>query len=216
MSEEVSKKIQEFFSQFKVRRYEKGQIIVFPDDDPQYIFYIVSGVVRMYDISYRGDEVVVNIFKPPAFFPMSWAINKTHNEYFYQAAGKVEMRLADPDKTIAFVKDNPDVLFDLMSRVYSGTDGMMRRMVHLMSGSAKGRLMYEILIECRRFGDNKLDGMCMITITETELATRAGLSRETVSREMRKLVSDNLLTIKGSTLTISNIHAFESKIDTLV
>lgn len=212
MSDSINQKIEDFFSQYKIRRYDKGQIMVFPGDDPKYIFYLVSGVVRKYDVSYRGDEIVVNIFKPPAFFPMSWAINKTPNEYFYQAALSVEVRLADPDETVEFVKANPDVLFDLMGRVYRGTDGMLQRIVHLMGGSAKGRLMYEMLIECRRFGDIKPDGTCLITITETELAARSGLSRETVSREVHKLVSENLLSIKAGKITISNMSAFEDKL----
>ena len=209
---DTNQKIKDFFSQYKIRRYDKGQIMIFPGDDPQHIFYIVSGVVRMYDVSYRGDEIVVNIFKSPAFLPMSWAINKTPNEYFYQAAGPVEVRLAEPDEVLTFVKENPDILYDLMSRVYRGTDAMLQRIVHLMGGSAKGRLMYEILIECRRFGENKPDGISIISITETELAARAGLSRETVSREMRKLIAEQLLTIKSGTITVKNMSAFEDKL----
>lgn len=216
MNADLQEKIDKFFSQFPHRHYDKGQIMVFPGDDPQHIFYMIKGVVRMYDISYRGDEIVINVFKPPAFFPMSWAINKTKNEYFIQAADIVEVRLADPDLTVEFIKKNPEVLYNLLSRVYSGTDGVLRRMVHLMSGSAKGRLMYEILIECRRFGKVLPDKSCPLNITETELSTRAGLSRETVSREMRKLITDKLVTIKGGVLTVLNMENFEVKIGKIV
>lgn len=210
--DEIGKKVAGFFEQHKPRRYDKGQVMIFAGDDPSYIFYLKEGTVRMYDVSYRGDEIVVNIFRPGTFFPMSWAINRRENPYFYQAFTPVEVYLANPDDVVTFVKENPDVLFNLLSRVYIGMDGLLQRMVHLMGGSAKGRLMYEILIECRRFGEYGPDGRCVITITETELAARAGLSRETVSRETRKLIDENLLTIGTGKITIPKMGDFEHKL----
>lgn len=212
MAEDIHKKVEEFFSQYRSRRYDKGQVMIFAGDEPQYIYFIKKGVVRMYDVSYRGDEIVVNVFRPGAFFPMSWAINRPPNEYFYQAAEPVEVCLANPDETVQFLRDNPDVLFNLLSRVYIGTDSLIRRMVHVMGGSAKGRLMYEILTECQRFGKRQPNGSCMITITETELAARTGLSRETVSREVRKLIDEELLTIGGGKITIQNMEHFEARL----
>ena len=85
MSTDIEAKVHVAFSAFPKREYPKGQILVFADESPENIFYIVEGQVRKYDVSYRGDEVVINIFKPPAYFPMSWAINRTPNKYFYKA-----------------------------------------------------------------------------------------------------------------------------------
>lgn len=201
----VTQKVDDFFSQFKARQFDKGQIIIFAGDEPQYVYFLVKGLIRQYDLSYRGDELVVNVFKPGAFFPMSWAVNRTPNMFFYQAAETVEVRLADPDKVVQFIKQNPDVLFDLLSRVYKGTDGILGRMVGLMAGNAKNRLMYEISTQCRRFGEKQSDGNYVIKITETELAARAGLSRETVSREMTKLIKDGALSLDHGDIIVKNL-----------
>jgi len=112
----------------------------------------LSGKVTQYDISYRGDEIVINIFKAPAFFPMAWAINKTENKYFFKVEDKSIIRVAPPEEVVFFLKQNPEVMFNLLSRVYRGIEGILARTVHLMAGSARSRLMYELLIECRRFG----------------------------------------------------------------
>src|SRR3954471_21801939 len=84
MTDTLAEKIHQYFSKYPKRTYPKGQFLIFADEDPEYIFYMLSGRVRKYDISYRGDEVVVNVFKPPAFFPMSWAVNGTHNLFFFK------------------------------------------------------------------------------------------------------------------------------------
>lgn len=206
----VSKKIDEFFSQYNVREYRKGQILVFAQEEPRYVFQLVEGNVRQYDISAHGDEIVVNIFKPRAFFPMSWAINKTPNTYFYETTSTVKLRQADPEKTVEFLRANPDVLFDLLSRVYRGTDGLLGRMAHLMGGSATARVVYELVISCERFGEKDTKTGYVIPINESTLATLTGLSRETVNREVRKLAVRKLVEPGRTGIRIHNLDNLRS------
>lgn len=215
MSKDISDKIEAFFNNYRPRKYAKGQILILNGDDTTYVYHLIDGRVKQYDVTYRGDEIILNVFKPPAFFPMSLAINKVPNPYIYEAETDIEIRQAPAGEVVTFLKENPDVLFDLLSRVYKGVDGLLGRMTHLMASSAKGRLMYELLIACRRFGTEN-DGSCSMTINEKELAARAGLSRETVSREMNKLIKDKLATLQAGTVTIPDLSAFEEKLGKVI
>ncbi len=212
MTSPVVTKINDYFSKFPKRSYPKGQILVFADESPGHIFYMVKGAVRKYDISYRGDEVVVNLFKPPAFFPMSWAINRTPNKYFYKTETETELHVAPAGDALQFIKDNPDVMLDLLSRIYRGMDGLSGRIVHLMSGSAESRLLYELIIECRRFGEKNKDGGYFLSTSEIDLAARSGLSRETVSREIRKVKDDGLVSVSSKGILVKDLSALEEKI----
>lgn len=212
MASAVAEKVKEHFSKYPKRSYPKGQILVFADESPEHIFYIVKGSVRKYDVSYRGDEVVVNIFKPFAFFPMSWAINHTPNKYFYKTETDTELHVIPVDEALAFVKDNPDVAMDLLSRIYRGMDGLLGRVVHLMSGSAKSRLLYELIIESRRSGKKNADGGYLLETTEVDLAARSGLSRETVSREIHKIKAEKLVSVTPKGITLTSLAALEKKI----
>lgn len=205
MESDVSRKVDAEFSQYPSRSYPKGQILVFADENPEHIFYITSGRVRKYDVSYRGDEVIVNVFKPPAFFPMSWAINRTPNKYFYKTEEPTELHVVPVDKALEFLQSNPDVMFDLLSRIYRGMDGLLGRMVHLMSGTAKSRLIYELIIECRRFGQKDSKAGYALHLNEGDLAARSGLSRETISRELQKLKKDGNVRLEGKTIHIKDI-----------
>lgn len=213
MASVVAAKVDKFFSKYPKRSYPKGQILVFADESPEHIYYIVKGSVRKYDVSYRGDEVVLNVFKPPAFFPMSWAINNSPNKYFYKAETDTELHIVPTAEALIFIKDNPDVMLDLLSRLYKGMDGLLGRMVHLMSGSAKSRLLYELVIESRRFGKKNSDGGIQLSVSEGDLAGRTGLSRETVSREIHKLKNQDLVSLKHSGIIVKDIAAIEEIID---
>jgi len=208
----VQEKVASFFRQYPLRRYDRQQMLVYAADAPAGVFYIVEGQVRQYDISSQGDEIVVNVFKPGAFFPMAWAINASPNRYFYESSTAVTAHLAPAKDAVAFLKANPDVMFDLLSRVYSGTDGMQRRMAHLMGGTAETRVAFELLVECKRFGEQRPDGGCVISIHEEELARRAGLSRETVNRELSKLKQAGLLAVSHKNLLITNMPQLEAQL----
>lgn len=212
MTKEVASKVESFFANYRARSYPKGQILIMSGDETGYVYYLLSGSVKQYDVTYRGEEVILNIFKPPAFFPMSLAINKVANPYIYEADSPVQLRLAPANEVVAFIKDNPDVMFDLLSRVYRGTDGLLGRMAHLMGSSAKSRLIYELLLEGRRFGKPASDGSCKVKITEKDLGSRAGLSRETVSRELGKLKKEKLVTTSQKDINITNVAALEKKL----
>jgi len=212
MTATVAEKIDGYFSKFPHRSYPKGQILVFADESPEHIFYLVKGRVRKYDISYRGEEVIVNLFKPPAFFPMSWAINRTTNKYYYKTEVETELHVVPVDAALDFLKANPDVMLDLLGRIYRGMDGLLGKMVHLMSGTAKSRIIYDLIIEGHRFGEKRDDGSIVLNINEVDLASRSGLSRETVSRQMHNIKDHGWVSIGNKNIVIKDMGALEKSL----
>lgn len=212
MNQKILDKLFDHFANCETKLYKKGEIIVFANQNPKGIFWLNEGLVEQYDITPEGNRVIVNIFKPLAFFPMSWAINKTENTYFYAALTDVELKIGDADKAVAFLQANPDVLFDLLSRVYKGTDALLRRLVLAASGIAASRLVYELLIEAYRFGQKVDAEKHLVTIKQNALAARSGLARETVSRELHKLVASDSISLSKEGIII-NTKKLEQKLD---
>lgn len=211
MNEQIHTKVDNFFKQFKHQVYKKGEVLIRVDDDPDGVFYLTSGTVKEYAISKKGEELVINVFKPISFFPMSWAINQTPNVYYFEALEDVEIWKAPRDKVVEFIKQNPDILFDLMSRVYKGTDGMLMRMIYLMSGEAYTRVVTELLISAKRFG--KTNGKNIeLHLSEKDLASQTGMARETVSREIKILKDRGLVSFSKGLLSINNIMELEDEL----
>ena len=212
MDQIVASKIEKFFDTYKVRHYTKGQILLLAGDKPHDIFYLTSGKVKEYDVTYRGDEIILNVFKPYAFFPMSRAFSDSPVNYVFEAETDVEIRQAPIAETLEFFTANPDVVLDLLTRLYSGVEGLLGRMSYLMAGSAKGRLLYELVIEARRFGTLQNDGSCVLAITEKDMGARAGLSRETVSRIIHTLKESGLVVIRSKDILIRNLLELEQSL----
>ena len=212
MDASIVRIIEEFFKRYPMRKYGKGQILIFSGEGGDVVYNLVSGRVKQYDVTYRGDEIILNVFKPPAFFPMWLAINHSQNAYIFEAETEIVVHQAPSSAVIQFLQANPSVLFDLLSRVYIGVDGLLGRMVHLMAGSAKARLIYELLVACRRFGEKDDNGEWVLVMSESDLGARAGLSRETVSREMKKLVIQDLGRVNRGKIIVDDIAKLEIKL----
>jgi CRP-like cAMP-binding protein len=206
---DVSQKISNFFTTYPLRTFEKRQILLRPDDMLPSVFYITEGRVSQYDITPTGNEVVVNVFKPGVFFPMSWAINKTPNHYFFEASTPVSAHVVPADDAVQFLKDNPDVTFDLLARVYRGVDGVLRRMAHLMGGDARSRLLYELLNAANRFGESQKDGSVLVPLKEGDLARHSGLARETVNRTMQSLKTAELIDVTQNGIAIKDMSQID-------
>lgn len=214
MSNDIKQKVATFFEEYPLRTFEKRQIMLRPEEDLPGVWFLIEGRVSQYDITPTGNEVVVNVFKPGAFFPMSSAINSTPNQYFFEASTKVTVRQAPAADAVRFLQDNPDILFDLLARVYKGVDGVLRRMAHLMGGDAQSRLLFELLNAAYRFGEPQPDGSLHIKLTETDLARHSGLARETVSRTLKHLKTAGLVELNASGITVADTRKLEAMLGT--
>ncbi len=214
MDEESKKSIDTFYKSYPLKKLDKDEVVIQPETELTSVFYLVEGVVSQYDISSSGNDIIVNVFKPGAFFPMSTAINHTPNYYVFEALTPVSLRVAPAEKVVEFVKGNPEVLFDLLSRVYRGTDGLLRRMAHLMGGSARTRVIFELINATYRFGVRQANGAMLTPLTENDIAKRSGLSRETVSRMIRGLKDNGHVQVQSTGLLILDIDALQELLGT--
>jgi len=212
MDVQILSKIQTHFASSNSIEYAKGHILALPHQEFEGVYFLREGAVEQYDITPEGNKIVVNIFKPPAFFPMSWAINKTTNTYFFEALTNITVQRASAESTVEFLRTNPDVTFDLLSRVYRGTDALLRRLAVTASGIAANRLIFELIIEAYRFGTQLDNEQRKVVIKQTVLASRSGLARETVSRELRKLETEQVVHQAKDGLVL-NMKQLEAKLD---
>lgn len=199
---DVQQKVQQFFDSGVRRHLSTGELLLFPEmEKPAPISYIVKGRILQYDINDEGNRSIVNIYKQGAFFPLPVAINNASIEYFFEADGDVEIRQMSATGVRDFLRQEPDVMYDVLSRMYRGLDGLLGRMTQLLSGDAKSRILYELYILRQRFGTTVSDGV-EVSVTAGRLAEMTGLTRETVSRTLKLLQHSGVVRLRRGVVTI--------------
>lgn len=201
-----------FFSKYSIYSYTKGQVIIWEDTAPEHIIYLVSGNVGQYSISKSGKKVCLNIYKNPAFFPMSIALLDQENIYSFEALTDVRCRLAPPVDVLEFLNKNPEVSLDLLTRLCSGMDFLLRRVTELTLGTARSQIALELLVCAYRFGEHRGNGTYLLNIKTTELASRTGIARETISRELKKMHNENLIQKNGQKILVRDTHTLKQNL----
>lgn len=212
MNSTTIKALSIFFSRYPLRHYKKGHILIKPGEDIRYAHLLVEGKVKVYDVSYRGDEIIITNRIPPAIFPMAFVLNSAPTRYVYEASTDIAIRRAPTEDVRAYLDSHPKIVLELLANLYMIFDGVLERMVHYITSNAKHRLIYTIISECKEFGTLLEDDTYRIDVNETDLASRAGLSRETVSREARSLKRARHLEVHRNFMIVRNIHELEQYI----
>lgn len=182
-----SEKVHEFFARYPLRTYPKGHILLMPGDHVDYGFFLVRGTAKAYTLSYKGDQVVLNNFTSGTFFPASAIINSTPNLYYYQITTDAEAHMAPQEDILNFMKKDSELLLAFLGQSHLALERSAHKMHRLMSGNARDLIIFDLLAEARSNSKLDADGHYVVTISEHELGARAGLTRETVSREINKL-----------------------------
>src|SRR5664279_4179226 len=154
-----TKEFENFYKQFTVRDYKKGEMLIRADDDPQGIFCLTKGYVRQYTISKTGLELTLHILKPISYFPMVWAINGTPNVYYFEALTPVEVGRAPRDQVVNFIKDKPTIIFELLSVLIEDYAESLTRIEHLVFSDAYRRVISVLLYIAKHFGEESDEGI---------------------------------------------------------
>lgn len=209
MTPTTTNAIDTFYSRYPLKRYKKGHIFILPGEAVEHAYLLVEGKIKVYDVSYRGDEIIITNRIPPAIFPISFIVNSAPTRYIYEASTDIVIRQAPTEDMRAFLDTHPKIVLDLLSNIYTILDSVLERMVHYIASNAKSRLIYAIISECKEFGTLGEDNVYRIDVNEKELGSRAGLSRETVSREARTLKRMKILEVHHNYMLVHNFEELE-------
>jgi CRP-like cAMP-binding protein len=212
MNMPASKIISSFFEHYMPSRYSKGQILLLQGEESGYIYYLLEGYVKVYTISYRGDEVILHIHRARDFFPISHAINPTRNKYIYEADSDILVHKAPVADVKKLLEEQPQIALELLKRSYDYINDFLDKQSLLMAGSARSKLIYELIIQCEHFSGKDHNNHYTLDIHEGELAARIGLSRETINREVHKLKKETLLILNNHTIIVPNVDVLKQKL----
>jgi CRP-like cAMP-binding protein len=207
MDGDLKNKLDNFFANAKKFNYKKGEVIIRADDEPAGVYYISEGYVRSYSLTEDGRELTLNIFKPGSYFPMTWAIADIQNSFFYEAMTTLEVSRLPKTEIVDLVKNDNKLLYDLTRRLLIGLNGLVVRMEYLFMGSAYNKVASSILLLARRFGEESKDGLIIrLHFTHQDIASLAGITRETATLEIQNLEKNGLITRENRLIIVKDIE----------
>ena len=208
----LQEKLDCFFQQYKLLTYKKRSMILNSNDTPSSVFYIKSGYIRVYRISEEGEELTLAILKSHDFFPLTYGLKGSKNNYYLEAITPLEIWKAPQEQFLHFIKDEPELYFELTSRILVRFDSVLARMEHLIFSNAYTKVATTLLMCAKGLGEENGDEIIVkVPLTHKDIATMIGITRETTSLEMKKLERKGYITRNGKYLIIKNYKLLEEE-----
>lgn len=185
------KAYQAFLEKYPVKKFSKGQPILEQGEKPQTGYVVKEGFVKTFDISPTGESLPLSFDHKYEILPIAWMFSHVSTApYFYEAFTDCELWCVPREDFVNFLKDNANsqfLIFDFFINRYVVTQQM--KMLSLEQAKATDKILYLLKFLTMRFGGGQQEGIVDIDVplTQQDIASSAGLTRETASIELKRL-----------------------------
>lgn len=193
--------------------YTADEQIIDRDSDSRDVYFIARGRVRVVNYSYSGREVSYDDIEEGGVFGELAAIDDEPRSANVVALAPTTVASLSPGQFREFLRENPDFAFCIMRRLVSIIRGSTDRIMDLATLGAYNRVYGEILRLARAC--EKDDGSAAITPVpvHSDVASRAGTTRETVARALSDLARKDIAKREGNAFVVKDIWALEEIVE---
>lgn len=173
-----------------VKRFSKGEVVLYQGEVPRHFYMVKSGVVKVYGITASGEERIATFEIEGEFFPTSWMMRKTPGTvFFYEAFTDAELYIIDQDNFTNFTKQNVQALTWLVQYFADAYVGSLMQISALEHAKASEKVLHTLYYLVLRYGKKITPKVTRIQLqlTHQDFANLVGLTRETTALELSKL-----------------------------
>jgi CRP/FNR family cyclic AMP-dependent transcriptional regulator len=198
--------ITSLFSESILRHFKKDEVIVQGDEEPAGVFFIQSGYVKAYSISQLGQQNLLLIHGANEIMPLPWALDGAQKlGIFYKAMSSITVRRTSKDRLRAAMGSDSWLTEQIMRQLVNTFTVYAQRIQNLGYRQPRERVIACLLDLATRFGQHhKLGIMIEVPITHQDIADSINTTRETASRALELLSSEDLVTQEGHLFIIKD------------
>lgn len=207
-----SQKLKAFFASSRPIFYKKGDIVLRVGETKSAAFYLRNGYIKDSSFSKDGREFTLFIFKPGDIFSYNWIYNKVPNIHSFKAMTDCVVIEKTREELLSFLQENSDVQFMISQNIVSRLHGLMQRIENLAFGTAAQKVCSIFVILAERFGRESKKGIYIsLALTQQDISELIGLTRETTSIEIKKLINKRLIVRTSQNYIVTNIKSLNNQ-----
>lgn len=181
------------------RRFNRKAIVIRPEAEPDWIYYVVEGKLRLYMLDSTGKEFTINFLEAGDLFP-------GHTRCFGEALTDVAVLTLSRQAFGRLVEDRPEVYARLVPLLGNSLRTAFDIIEGLVFKACSSRLAWFLLSEAELRGTSSQQGVLIEMPLHTEhIGTRIGATRQTTSMLLNDLERKGVLQRQRSRWLITDI-----------
>ena len=192
---------------------KRGDVLFRKGDEGQALYLIIQGKIKISVTSRLGDEVILAIMSDGDFFGEMALLDGLPRSADAVANEDTNLLVLRRTEFLSFIMRNEtaamSILFALSHRLRKADD-FLADTCFLNIGS---RLAKKLLELGETHGQQEGDTIQIkLILTQSELASMVGATRESINKELRKLRDKGLVTKQGRMLQIHNLERLKRRV----
>lgn len=181
-------------------KYPKGQIIFSTGQRTNEIYFIKSGLVKIYRTTSDGRQVSVALRYPGDFIGLAEVLsNLNEREYSAEAMDRVSILIICKDSFKKMLAEMPEFSEKLIRLMSDRLREAQNTIYDFIMNPIQGRLAILLLNMAERSGNRGEDGIIRVQlrVTQEELACVIGAARQTISSLLNLFKEDGSIQYEG-------------------
>ena len=192
---------------FSEERAERGEIILLEGEPTDRLFFVATGVVKLFRVSAEGKEQTLELVRPGGSINEVPVFDGGPNPASAQAMGPALLYIISKTDLESILRGHPGVALNVVKVLASRIRHLVSLVEDLSFRHVIGRVA-KILLE--HAGDGARPGQ---RLTQQEMAAIAGTAREVVGRSLKTLEERGIIKLEHHRIVVTDEEALKQMTD---
>lgn len=190
--------------------FERGETIFHQGSLGSVMYGIVSGQVRIFTVSEAGQELSVTILRAGDFFGELALLDGLPRSASAVAMCRTTALLLHRAAFLDAIATHPPIAVSILEAMAARLRQSTNHADMLGTGTATQRITRQLLLLAKRYGRNEGNSIRIdLRLTQDDLASLAGVTRETANRVLASLREQRFITVSRTYVSILDWNALE-------
>jgi CRP-like cAMP-binding protein len=185
------------------KKVSRGETILLEGEPARALYFVASGVVKIFTTSPEGKEQILSIVRPGESFNDISVFDHGLNPAAAQAMGEVVLYGIGKQEIDEILKQHPQMALNVIKVMAT----KIRQLVSLVEDLSFRRVVSRVAKILLEYGSEKTEPRAHLT--QQEIAAMAGTAREVVGRSLKNLEESGTIRMESRKVVITNRQALQ-------
>ena len=194
-----SKELLKIVNKINHKEYNKGDIIFTEGNVANTLYFINEGKIKLYKHTKDGKEQILHILSEGDFFGELELIKPSKYGFNSKAIVDAKICTLTKDEMKDIMIDNPEISIKLLEAVGERLSRVENLVQNLATNDIDSRMAYLIIDLMKECGKKSGSNISLnLPLSREDMANYIGVTRETISRKLKKFENEGLIKILGT------------------
>lgn len=189
---------------FSIHNFKKNQIIYAEKDDPEYLWCLLKGKVKLYKDGVSGRVQILRLIRPVQYF--GYRAYFANEPYVSTAAAFETSTLGAIPMTVVrdLIQNNIKLAWFFIHELSRNLGGSDTKIVNLTQKHIRGRLAEALMVLKDNYGYEDDNSTLRIYMAREDLANLSNMTTSNAIRTLSGFVAEKIIVVDGRRIKIIN------------